>query len=229
VRAIQGLVGAPVTGIVDATTVQFIAEAQHTAGLTADGKVGIATTENFYNAMVRRGNPNSALRLLVDFFDLRDQGNLLSIFFDPTLTLPDLAATDFRPSQPVTMQIGPGALALPFAAAVHTIAHEMEHVRRLREGIASANTHEFLGEAVEILSVGMPEEPLGVGGDGLFISDATRCLDNWNLMPAADRRRFRNKFIAVRRKVLQRIDAGTAAQRIANAGLRARYVAVVLP
>jgi peptidoglycan hydrolase-like protein with peptidoglycan-binding domain len=227
VRAIQGLVGAPVTGIFDATTVQFIAEDQHTAGIAVDGKVGLATTENFYTRMIGRGNPNSALRLLVDFFDLRDQGNLLSIFFDPTVTA--FASTDFRPSEPVRMRIGPTALALPFSGTVHTIAHEMEHVRRLREGIGSRATQEFLGEAVEILSVGMPEEPLGAVGDGLFIDDATRCLNQWNLMSLADRRRFRNRFIAVRRKVLRRIDAGTAPQRAANAALRARYVAVALP
>lgn len=229
VRAIQGLVGAPVTGIVDATTVQFVAEAQHTAGIAVDGQVGVVTTEDFYTQMIRRGNPNTALRLLVDFFDLRDEGNLLSVFFDPTLGA--LASTDFRASEPVRVRVGPRALTLPFSAAVHNIAHEMEHVRRLREGIVSEHTHEFLGEAVEILSIGMPEEPLDpvTAAHDAFIDDATRCLHHWDLMPLADRRRFRNRFIAVRRKVLRRIDAGTAAQRAANAALRALYVAVVLP
>jgi len=229
VRAIQGLVGAPVTGIVDATTVQFIAEAQHAAGLTVDGLVGLATTENFYTQMIARGNPNSALRLLVDFFDMRDDGNLLSVFFDSTVTA--LASTDFRPSEPVRVRVGPNALTLPFSGAVHNIAHELEHVRRLRAGIVAAATHEFLGEALEVLSVGMPEEPLDPVNPthDAFISDATRCLVNWNAMPLADRRTFRNRFLAVRRKVLQRIAAGTAAQRTANAALRASYLAVVVP
>ena len=179
--------------------------------------------------MIARGHPNSALRLLVDFFDMRDDGNLLSVFFDPTVAA--LASTDFRPSEPVRVRIGPDALTLPFSGAVHNIAHELEHVRRLREGIVPAATHEFLGEALEVLSVGMPEEPLDPVNPthDAFIDDATRCLDNWNLMPIADRRRFRNRFIAVRRKVIQRIDASNAAQRAANAGLRANYLAVVLP
>jgi hypothetical protein len=179
--------------------------------------------------MIARGNPNSALRLLVDFFDMTDQGNLLSVYFDPTVAA--LASTDFRPSEPVRVRVGPNALTLPFSGAVHNIAHEMEHVRRLREGIVSARTHEFLGEALEVLSVGMPEEPLDpvTPTHDAFIDDATRCLANWNLMPVADQRTFRSKFVAVRRKVLQRIDAGTAAQRAANAVLRADYVAVVLP
>lgn len=229
VRAIQGLVGAPVTGIVDATTVQFVAEAQHTAGIRVDGEVGIVTTENFYTQMIARGHPNSALRLLVDFFDMRDDGNLLTVFFDPTIA--DLAATDFRPSEPVRVRVGPDALTLPFSGAVHNIAHELEHVRRLRAGIVLVAVHEFLAEGLEVLSVGMPEEPLDPVNPthDAFILDATRCLDNWNAMPVADRRTFRNRFIAVRRKVLQRIDAGTAAQRAAHAALRARYVAVVLP
>lgn len=229
VRAIQGLVGAPVTGVWDVAAIQFVAEAQNTAGIAVDGRIGPVTTENFYTRLIAAGNPNAALRLLVDFFDMTDDGNLLTVFFDPTVTT--LAATDFRPSEPVRVRVGPDALTLPFTGAVHNIAHELEHVRRLREGITSAATHEFLGEALEVLSIGMPEEPLDPVNltHDAFIDDATRCLNNFLLMPAADRRRFRAKFIAVRQKVFRRIAAGTAAQRAAHAGLRARYAAVVLP
>ena len=62
-----------------------------------------------------------------------------------------------------------------------------------------------------------------------FIDDATRALTNWIAMPLADQRQFRAKFVAVRQKVLRRIAAGSPAQRVANAGLRTRYVAVVVP
>ena len=229
VRAIQGLVGAPITGAVDAATVQFVAEQQNAAGIVIDGKVGIITTEVFYNQLITAGSPNGALRLLVDFFDMLDDGNLLSVFFDPTVT--SLGSTDFRPNEPVRVRVGPNALTLPFSGAVHNIAHELEHVRRLKQGITSADVHEFLGEALEILSVGMPEEPLDpvVPTHDAFINDATRCLAHWNLMAAADQRTFRAKFIAVRRKVLSRVDAGTPAQQAANAILRANYVAVVVP
>ena len=227
-RAIQGGVGAPVTGAWDVATIQFVADAQQAAGVVVDGKVGIVTTEVLYTQLVA-GNPNAALRLLVDFFDIRDEGNLLAVSFDPTVTT--LASTDNRPHEPVRVRVGSDGLTLPFAGAVHNIAHEFEHVRRLRERVTSPQTNEFLGEALEVLSVGMPEEtldPVNATHDD-FISDATRCLQNWNLMPLADRRRFREKFVAVRRKVLQRIDSATAAQRAANAGLRTNYVAVVLP
>ncbi len=229
VRAIQGRVGAPVTGAWDVATIQFVAEAQQTAGIVVDGKVGQVTTEVLYTQLIAAGNPNAALRLLVDFFDLTDDGNLLAVYFDPTVAA--LASTDFRPSEPVRVRVGPDALTLPFSGAVHNIAHELEHVRRLREGITSAATHVFLGEALEVLSVGMPEEtldPVNPTHDA-FINDADRCLANFNLMSLADRRRFRAKFVAVRQKVLRRIDAGTAAQRATHAGLRASYVAVVLP
>ncbi|HST83814.1 MAG TPA: peptidoglycan-binding domain-containing protein [Kineosporiaceae bacterium] len=228
VRAIQGRVGAPVTGTWDVATIQFVAEAQSSAGIVVDGRIGPVTTEVLYTQLIA-ANPNAALRLLVDFFDMTDDGNLLAVYFDPTVAA--LASTDFRPSEPVRVRVGPNALTLPFSGAVHNIAHELEHVRRLRQGIVSAQTHEFLGEALEILSLGMPEEPLDPVNPthDAFISDATRCLQNWNLMSLADRRQFRAKFVAVRRKVLRRIAAGTAAQRAANAGLRASYVAVVLP
>lgn len=48
-------------------------------------------------------------------------------------------------------------------------------------------------------------------------------------MPLADRRRFRARFIAVRRVVRRRIAVGTPAQQALHAGLLAAYNAVVLP
>jgi hypothetical protein len=125
-------------------------------------------------------------------------------------------------------------MAQPFAGIVHSIAHEFEHVRRLRQGIADADTNEFLGEAVEILSVGMPQEAIenvAVGNPAFveFMNDAERALHHWNLMPLADQRNFRSRFVAVRARVRARLAAATAAQQALHAPTLAAYNAVVLP
>ena len=83
---------------------------------------------------------------------------------------------------------------------MHTVAHEFEHVRQNRVGIADLPISEFLGERVEILSKGMDEEDLAG-----FMNDARRALRQWNLMPAAQRRANFGKFVEVRNKVRARL------------------------
>ena len=234
VLAIQGLVGTRLDGLFGSDTVERIAEFQNANGLTVDGKVGQdETLPLMVNQLIAAGSQNAVLRMIVDFFDIRDDGNLLDVRFDPTVAAN--ASTDFRPNEPVRIRVGPTGLAQPFAGIVHTIAHEFEHVRRLKEGIAPAATHEFLGEAIEILSEGMPEEALEAVAPGTpgfvagFADDAGRALANWNAMPLADRQRFRGRFIAVRQRVRDRVAAGTPAQQALHAPLVAGYNAVVLP
>ena len=52
--------------------------------------------------------------MIVDFFDIRDDGNLLDVRFDATVAAN--ASTDFRPNEPVRVRVGPGGLAQPFPA-----------------------------------------------------------------------------------------------------------------
>ena len=229
VLAIQGHVGANPDGIFGPDTVERIADAQRAAGVGVDGKVGIITLELFVTALIAAGQQNSALRLIVDFFNIRDNGNLLDVVFDPALVIPPPqgpanAATNFRPNEPVRVRVGPFGIAQPFASLVHTIAHEFEHVRRLKEGLADVPTHEFLGEAIEILSVGMPEEDFAN-----FVDDANNAVTSWNGMPLANQRRFRARFIAVRERVRQRFAAATPAEQAANAAVLTAFNTVVLP
>jgi peptidoglycan hydrolase-like protein with peptidoglycan-binding domain len=232
-RVFQGLVGATPDGAVGRDTVQRIAAFQQTNGLVVDGKIGRATLSQMSASLIGAGDQNAALRLIIDFFDLRDNGNLLDVFFDPSEGAN--AATDFRPDEPVRIAVGPSGIAQPFEGLVHTLAHEFEHVRRLKEGITDAPTHEFLGEAIEILSEGTPEETLESVAPGTagfvagFADDAGRGLANWNNMTLVDRRRFRSRFINVRNKVRARVAAGTPAQRALHAPLVTAYNAVVLP
>lgn len=232
VLAIQGHVGTNPDAIFGPDTVQRIADRQRIGGLAVDGKVGRATLELFVTELIAAGQQNAAIRLIIDFFNF-NEANLLDVFFDPTV--PTNARTDARPNEPVRVRVGPSGLAQPFAGIVHTIAHELEHVRQHRVGIASQDTREFLGEAVEILSVGTPEEalesvaPRTPGFVAGFANDASRALQRWNRMPLADQRAFRERFIAVRNRVRARIAAGTPAQQVLHAPLLANYNAVVVP
>jgi peptidoglycan hydrolase-like protein with peptidoglycan-binding domain len=234
VLAIQALVGARPDGVFGSDTVERIAEFQNVNVLAIDGKAGdVETLPAMVAQLIAANNQDSAIRMIVDFYNFRDDGNLLDVFFDPGVAAN--ADTDFRPDEPVRVRVGPSGLAQPFPGIVHTIAHEYEHVRRLKEGIVGRNTHEFLGEAIEILSEGMREEaletlaPAAPGFVAGFANDANRALVNWNAMSLADRRTFRNRFIAVRQRVRDRIAAGTPAQQALHAALLAGYNAVVLP
>lgn len=233
IRIIQGFTEANPDGLWGRDTVERIAQFQHDNGLTEDGKVGENTLSQMSSDLIAAGNQDSSIRLIVDFFNFRDDGNLLDVFFDPNVAAN--ASTDFRVNEPVRVRIGPSGINQSFEGVVHTIAHEYEHVRRLKQGIVSAATHEFLGESIEILSIGMPEESLEGLAPGVpgfvpgFADDAGRCLNNWNAMPVADQRRFRAKFVAVRNVVRRRIAAGSPAQQALHAPLLANYNAVVLP
>lgn len=233
IRIIQGFVLANPDGSWGRDTVQRVADFQQTNGLTVDGKVGELTLSQMSAALIAAGNQNSSIRLITDYYNFRDNGNLLDIYYDPAETAN--ASTDFRVNEPVRIRVGPDGINQPFEGLVHTIAHEFEHVRRLKEGIVAAATHEFLGESIEILSVGMPAEgieSLAPGSAGYvagFADDAGRCLANWNAMPLADQRRFKAKFIAVRNVVRRRIASSNAAQQALHAALLAGYNAVVLP
>ena len=169
------------------------------------------------------------IRLIIDFFDLADDDNLLSVFFDATVA--SNASTDFRPNEPVRVRVGPGGMAQPFAGVVHTIAHEFEHVRQLHAGEASRFVHEFLGEAVEIVSAGMPTELLEstAADPAAFADDAGRALENWNQMTPAEQTTHRARFLEVRQVVRDRIAAGTPAQQALHATLLTDYNAVVVP
>lgn len=233
IRIIQGFTEANPDGLWGRDTVQRVAQFQHDNGLTEDGKVGQNTLSQMSGDLIAAGNQDSSIRLIVDFFNFRDDGNLLDVFFDPNVAAN--ASTDFRVNEPVRVRIGPSGINQSFEGLVHTIAHEYEHVRRLKQGIVSAATHEFLGESIEILSIGMPEEGLEGLAPGVpgfvpgFADDAGRCLNNWNAMPVADQRRFRAKFVAVRNVVRRRIAAGSPAQQALHAPLLANYNAVILP
>ncbi len=234
IHILQGLIGSPLTGVIGEDLVQRIAEVQATNSLgSIDGKVGKNTLKHFFLQLRTAGENDAAIRLITEFYNFKDKDNLLQLFFEPSVS--GNADTDFRPNEPVRIRIGLTGISQAFERVVHTIAHEFEHARRLKQGIVSAHTHEFLGESIEILSHGMSEEILETTAPGTpghifgFASDAQRAVSNWNAMPLADRKKFWSKFVRVRKKVLKRINGGTPAQKILHATLKANYKAVVRP
>ena len=226
VRAIQGLIGAPREDAWSVDLVQRIAEWQEANGLPGDGEVDQETLEVMVAGLKAASDNNGAIRLIVDFFDFDDAGNLITIYFDANedANAETLPPDPNRPNQPASIQIGPAGMAKDFPGLVHTIEHEFVHVRLMREGETDLPTHEFLAEATEMTSPLTPEEDFSG-----FFSDARRGLENWNLMPAERQVRHRERFIEVRRRVHERFDDVPAAERPNFQATVDGYDAVVVP
>ncbi len=224
VRAIQAFIGATPDGAFNADTVQRIANFQNGAGLKEDGQIGRITINPLVMGMVGAGDRNSAIRAIVDFFKL-DENGLVDIHFSST-DANNATTTDQAIPGDSAITVGPSAFTQGWAGLVHTIAHEFEHVRQNRVGIADIPISEFLGERVEILSKGMDEEDLAG-----FMDDARRALREWNKMPAAQRRANFAKFVEVRGKVRARLAkaAKVAPLSAGDAATLASYNAVVKP
>jgi peptidoglycan hydrolase-like protein with peptidoglycan-binding domain len=224
VRAIQAFIGATPDGVFSADTVQRVANFQNGAGLKEDGQIGRITINPLVMGMVGAGDRNSAIRAIVDFFKL-DENGLVDIHFSST-DANNATTTDQAIPGNSAITIGPSAFAQGWAGLVHTIAHEFEHVRQNRVGIADLPISEFLGERVEILSRGMDEEDLAG-----FMDDARRALREWNKMPAAQRRANFAKFVEVRNKVRARLAKAAKAAPLSpgDAATLTAYNAVVKP
>ena len=148
-RAVGGLIGAPRTNTWTEDLVQRVAGFQTAAALPATGLVDEGTLRALVAGLIAAGDNNGAIRLIVDFFDFDDAGNLISIYFDPneTANAETLPLSSGEENQPASIQVGPAGMAQPFAGLVHTIEHEFVHVRLMRENEMNIPTQEFLAEA----------------------------------------------------------------------------------
>ena len=81
IRAIQAFIGAAPDGIFSADTVQRIANFQNGAGLKEDGQIGRITINPLVMGMAGAGSQNSAIRAILDFYRL-DENGLVDIHFD---------------------------------------------------------------------------------------------------------------------------------------------------
>lgn len=224
VRAIQGLVGATPGGKFDSDTVERVADFQSTNGISIDGKVGEETLGVIVTQLNVANQQDTAIRLIMDFYNMNTFGALIEIFFDPTLTGANAETPSKDIPGPDIVKIGPSAFAQGYAGLVHTIAHELEHVRQNKLGIADIPLSEFLGEAIEIISKDMPDED--VAG---FFDDAGRAMDNWDLMKLPDQKKNWIRFLSVRNAVRRRFASATAAEQAIHLVLITRYNTTVKP
>jgi hypothetical protein len=160
----------------------------------------------------------------MDFYNMNTFGALIEIFFDPTLTGANAETPSKDIPGPDIVRVGPSAFTQGYAGLVHTIAHELEHVRQNKLGIADIPLSEFLGESIEIISKDMPDED--VAG---FFDDAGRAMDNWDLMNLSDQKKNWIRFLSVRNAVRRRFAAATAAEQAIHLALMTRYNATVKP
>ena len=222
IRAIQGFIGATPDGVFSADTVQRIANFQNGAGLKEDGVIGRITVNPIVMGLAGASSQNGAIRAIIDFYRL-DPNGLVDIHFD-SADPNNATTTDQAIPGNSAITISPNAFAQGFAGLVHTVAHEFEHVRQNRVGIADLPISEFLGERIEILSKGMDEEDLAG-----FMDDAGRAVAQWNLMPAAQRRANFGKFVEVRNKVRARLAKAPHPLSAANQTILTAFNAVVKP
>jgi hypothetical protein len=206
-------------GTWSADLAQRVALFQQQSNIPANGLIDENQT---FPALGRRliaaGDFDAVLFLIVDFFDLRDNGNLISVYFDPNIGSgrKPFAFVRREPEQPGSIQVGPNAFAQPFEGLVHVLAHEMEHIRQLTGGPESQRTREFLAHSIGVMAEGIPEEavedhdqmanprpPFG------FANNARRTVAEWNGMPQADRVQHRDRFLEDHAKVFDRIRPGT--------------------
>src|SRR4051794_24332252 len=147
VRAIQGLVGAFPDGAWTPDLVQRVAFFQQQSAIPPNGLVDEGRTlPAMSDRLIAIGEQDAVLRIIVDFFDLADDGELLSIYFDPNIGTGRVPFAFVRreDNQPASIQVGPTAFQQPFAGLVHVVAHEMEHIRQLVGGPATSAAREFL-------------------------------------------------------------------------------------
>jgi hypothetical protein len=207
IRLMQDIVGAPPTGVMDANTVHMIVEWQADYQLDEDGKIGLRTLRTIARELISERSRNAVINLIIDGHNLSRQA-LTWIRYDPALANANAITSGPIPGDS-TVQIGPDAFAQGYEGLVHTIAHELEHVRQRRAGIQRQPIREFLAEALEIMSEGM----LWEGLNGVF-DDARRLIYYWtNEMTADERRTHWARFVQVRTRLQQRFDRASAARR----------------
>ena len=161
VMIIQGLLTAPIDGVWSAELVQRVAGFQQLNGIPANGLIEDKLTLPAMVARLKSNNENDAiLRLIVDFYDFAENGNLISVYFDPTMGTGKVAFAGVRrdAEQAGSIQVGPEGMNQPFEGIVHTLAHEMEHIRQLTGGPAASATREFLAHSIGVMAEGIPEE-----------------------------------------------------------------------
>ena len=134
IRAIQAFIGATPDGVFNADTVQRVANFQNGAGLKEDGQIGRITI----NPLVM-GWPAPAVRTAPSGPSSTSTGWTRTAWWT-SISTPLTPTMRRRTDQAIPgnsrITVSPNAFTQGFAGLVHTVAHEFEHVRQNRAGIA---------------------------------------------------------------------------------------------
>jgi hypothetical protein len=150
-NAVRLFVGAPAGNGLDRELLQRIADFQHANGVSKpDGKIDEATLALFIGTEDTpgpgRAAPDSAIRLVIDYYDIDDGGGLVDVHFDEGMPMDQpgrgtlegvVTAMSAQGASSSRMRIGPAAFK-SLAILESTLRHEMLHVRA--SGSSSSST-----------------------------------------------------------------------------------------
>jgi hypothetical protein len=216
-NAVRLFVGAPAGDVFNAEVLQRIADFQAANGIRKpDGKIDEATLALFIGTEAApgpgRAAPDSAIRMVIDYYDIDDGGGLVDVHFDEGIPMNQpgrgtqegvVTAMSAHGASSSRLRIGPAAFK-SLATLESTLRHEMLHVRQNVAGITEYAVMEFLGEAIEILEGSYDDSIDGIWE--LVILDGTRALACWDemaVLPGNPRLQYWNTFEQVRRALLR--------------------------
>jgi len=183
IRTIQGLIGAPATGVWDDATVRAVMTYQPAHGLHPDGMVGPATVRRLINDLIAAARFDDAIHLIVDYHHFPTAN--LAIRFDATVAGAD-ALTDgvIGTGNLQTVRVGPTTFTAGYEHMIRIIGHELQHVQQRSGAAPIANQHvrEFLAFAWESLDTSAPALTAAER-----VNHANIAITHWNAAPAADR------------------------------------------
>jgi peptidoglycan hydrolase-like protein with peptidoglycan-binding domain len=220
IKLLQGALKSKPTGKWDVGLVRRIAAKQQALGLSLSGGILFdSTLAAIATEMIANGSEDGVLRLIVDYYNL-DTSHAFNVVFDPSPTNADSEAETFNlggVGTPGAVHVFPKGFQQPFPGLVHTVAHELGHIKQIVGGVGSPNLREFLSEGIEIESNGMPAEPIESDTDidlliqgtspvhPALIQDAQRMLHFWDVMTAAEKQANHQRYISLRTIIVTRI------------------------
>lgn len=220
IRIIHDIIGAPITGNIDKITIDFVLQWQSDFQLTQDGKIGKNTLKPIVLELLRLGRKYDSVKLIIDGHNISTTGvKKLRIVATATIGGSNGRSVCDPIGGKSVVSIATHTFRKGYAFLVHTIAHELEHVRQCGVGIMPGTAlGEFLGESIEILSERMLREKFST-----FISDANRGIIKWTSMTIPQQKARWTLFERVRNRVRKRFRNTSMANRTAYATILHKY------
>jgi peptidoglycan hydrolase-like protein with peptidoglycan-binding domain len=184
IRIVQGVVGAPATGVWDNATISRINIFQNANGLRMDGKVTPDTLQRLIEKLIAASQFDDTIHVIVNAFHF-PTANLAAIVFDASVTGADAVTSGvIGTGKPQTVSVGPSTFTASYAHMIRIIGHELQHVQQRSGATPIVNQHlrEALAFAWEALSTDSPALP-----PAERVNHAQIAIQHWNLVPAADR------------------------------------------